>query len=309
MEGLFTQLIYHVFINENNPDVEYGSERRYSHRSYSHRSYSHRSLLLTVLGELVLPNGASAWTQTLIAVLAELGVGEKAARQTISRGMERGWLEGTKSGRRTRWSLTPQMEHTLSAGAARIYGFGQTETAWNGRWLLVTASLPQKQRNLRYAISTSMSWAGFGSLGHGWWISPRTSAESEMRQILAIPEVRDVSSFVARHGAVGDPSALASRAWDLASVRSEYEAFLADVDHLKRRREEGSGNAKSPAADLVALTHSWRSFPMSDPLLPEELLPQKWPGPQAVKAFKRLHDEWRTEAHQWWNHFESQVTN
>src|SRR5690242_14039810 len=84
---------------------------------------SARSLLLTVLGELVLPTGAPVWTSALLDLLADLGVAEKAARQAILRTADSGWIEPRRSGRETRWSLTPSGERLLREGTARIYGF------------------------------------------------------------------------------------------------------------------------------------------------------------------------------------------
>ena len=63
---------------------------------------SARSLLLTVLGEFVLPTGHPVWTATLIELLGELDVAEKAARQAIMRTADSGWIEGSRIGRETR---------------------------------------------------------------------------------------------------------------------------------------------------------------------------------------------------------------
>src|SRR5262245_18189502 len=42
---------------------------------------SAKALLLTVLGELVLPGGGAVWTQTVVQLLGRLDVGERNARQ------------------------------------------------------------------------------------------------------------------------------------------------------------------------------------------------------------------------------------
>ncbi|MDN5856618.1 MAG: PaaX family transcriptional regulator, partial [Actinomycetia bacterium] len=52
---------------------------------------SARSLLLTVLGELVLPAGEPVWTSSLLYVLKGVGVEEQTARQAIARGAAAGW--------------------------------------------------------------------------------------------------------------------------------------------------------------------------------------------------------------------------
>src|SRR6266699_6880467 len=77
---------------------------------------SARSVLFTVLGELVLPSGGSAWTSAFIDVLGRLGVEEKASRQALMRTAADGWLTSQRHGRRTLWALTPAAEEFLAEG-------------------------------------------------------------------------------------------------------------------------------------------------------------------------------------------------
>ena len=58
------------------------------------------SLLVTVLGELVLPAGGSALTSTFIDVLGRVGMEEKAVRQALMRAARDGWLASERTGRR-----------------------------------------------------------------------------------------------------------------------------------------------------------------------------------------------------------------
>src|SRR6266581_4339250 len=67
---------------------------------------SARGLLFTLLGEFVLPGDGTAWTSAVLAVLARLGIEEKATRQALMRTAAAGWLAAEKEGRRTRWRLT-----------------------------------------------------------------------------------------------------------------------------------------------------------------------------------------------------------
>jgi hypothetical protein len=75
-----------------------------------------RSLLLTVLGEFVLPRGGEVWTGTLVTALGTLGVEEKSARQALSRTAAEGLLEPARHGRRVRWSLTGAGDRLLREG-------------------------------------------------------------------------------------------------------------------------------------------------------------------------------------------------
>jgi phenylacetic acid degradation operon negative regulatory protein len=107
---------------------------------------SAKALLLTILGEFVLPHGGSAWTSTLVEALAAIGVEERNARQAAARLAEEGLVSRAKSGRRVRWQLTDQGRDLLVTGTARIYGFGRTDSPWDRRWLVVLCSVPEEQR-------------------------------------------------------------------------------------------------------------------------------------------------------------------
>ncbi|MGH9058200.1 MAG: PaaX family transcriptional regulator C-terminal domain-containing protein, partial [Acidimicrobiales bacterium] len=95
---------------------------------------SGRATLMTVLGELVLTGDGTAWTATLVEVLASLGVAEKNARQAIARLADQGFIAKEPAGRRVRWHLSAEGRDLLTTGTERIYGFLDHAAAWDGRW-------------------------------------------------------------------------------------------------------------------------------------------------------------------------------
>src|SRR4051794_31339864 len=143
---------------------------------------SARSLLLTVLGEFVLPAGRPLWTSTLIALLADLDVAEKAARQAIMRTADDGWIEPSRIGRETRWALTAAGTELLREGTERIYGFAAAGQPWDGRWLVLTVAGPESNRALRQRLRTRHGWAGLGSASPGVWVTPRVGREAAARR-------------------------------------------------------------------------------------------------------------------------------
>src|SRR3954471_7816218 len=74
---------------------------------------SARSLLLTVLGEFVLPAARPVRTAALLELLADVDVAEKAARQALMRTADSGWIASRRAGRESRWSLTEAGERLL----------------------------------------------------------------------------------------------------------------------------------------------------------------------------------------------------
>jgi phenylacetic acid degradation operon negative regulatory protein len=263
---------------------------------------SARSLLLTVLGEFVLPRDEPVWTQVLIDVLGRLGVEHKSARQALARTAAEGLLESDRAGRRVRWSLTAQGSSLLSDGASRIYGFGAPARPWAGRWLVLLVSVPEVRRQLRHRLRTRLAWAGLGSPAPGVWLTPDPDKQDEVASVLADLELTAVSSsFVGPFGTIGSERDVVAQAWDLAEVEEAYEGFL----------ETFGAAAAGPTGDILSsqihLVHSWRRFPFLDPKLPAELLPERWAGARAAAVFEQLHAGWEDQAQQEWDELVTQA--
>ncbi|MFF4252707.1 PaaX family transcriptional regulator C-terminal domain-containing protein [Streptomyces sp. NPDC001663] len=257
---------------------------------------SARSLLMTVLGEYVLPRGRPVWTSALVEALALFGVEEKSARQSLARTAAEGWLASERVGRRTRWALTPPGRRLLTEGAQRIYDFGSGERVWDGTWLVVLVSVPEAKRDLRHRVRTRLSWAGFGSPEPGVWITPRADREAEALGVLKeLGLADDAMSFTATYGAVGSEAAMVARAWDLSGVEDRYEAFIDEFTGLH------PADGDPVLHSLTLLVHEWRRFPFLDPRLPPKLLPAGWSGARATELFHGRHAEWTTAAQRRWD--------
>jgi phenylacetic acid degradation operon negative regulatory protein len=255
---------------------------------------SARSLLLTVLGEFVLPQAAPAWTQALVSALAEVGIEEKAARQALSRTAAEGLLVAERDGRRVRWQLTPSGTELLTDGAERIYGFGRSVDGWDGRWLVLTVSVPETQRRLRHSLRTRLTWAGLGSPVPGLWVTPDVSKGKEVASVVESLGV-EAFSFVGRFGEVGDYRRLVAEAWRLDEVEQRYAQFLATWGGATR-----GSNRAAHFRSQVQLVQQWRVVPFLDPGLPAQLLPEDWPGPAAAEYFRTAHGFFHSDAQAHW---------
>jgi phenylacetic acid degradation operon negative regulatory protein len=259
-----------------------------------------RSILLTVLGEYLLPRGEPVWQETLVAALGALGYSEQAARQALARSVRDGWLETERHGRRARVRLTSGTEQLLRSGAERIYGFGRP-WEWSGEWLIVVLRVPEVRRELRHQLRTQFAWAGLGSLGGGVWVTPHVDREAELKSLVGAGSDADVVSFHGRIGSLGDPRRVAEEAWDLDAVAEQYEEF-----HSRFRRTKPS----SPAATFRAMTelvHEWRKFPFIDPDLPAELLGWGLRRSRADALFRDRHERWDHTARAYFESLEAGV--
>jgi phenylacetic acid degradation operon negative regulatory protein len=277
-------------------DPEPGSRRPGLARGPSAHAY-----LLILLGDYSFDQSDAAWTTTVVDALGLVGFEEKAARKALARSAAAGLLTRGRDGRRTRWHLTPAGRETLSAARDRLFATGP-ERDWNGGWLILLASVPENHRNLRHRLRTSLSWAGFGSLGPGVWLSPHPSHATEARQVLAaLGEPVQSTLLHARLDNPDERQRLVTQAWDVAELDRQYRAF---VDRFAARKPRAPEQA---LADLAHLLYEWRRLLLADPGLPPNLLPPQWSGEQARHLLLDRHHRWREMARTWWQAREAQA--
>ena len=257
-----------------------------------------RSVLLTLLGEFVLPMPTGVWQETMINALSTLDYKTQAARQALARSVTAGWLRTERWGRRSRVHLTAETAAMLSTGAARIYSFG-SPWEWEGHWLLVVLRVPEERREIRHQMRTRLAWEGFGSMGGGLWITPHVEREGGLRDMTANGSVAELLSFRAELGTLGEPDRVIADAWDLDGVAAAYRGFIVQFGRLRPKTPEAMFRAQT------RLVHEWRKFPFLDPDLPEEMLPSGWPRSRAHAVFHERHALWHDAAQGYFRSLES----
>jgi len=259
-----------------------------------------KALLLTVLGEFVLPNGGGAWTSSLVAAADALGLGEKNARQALSRIKDQGLIESERHGRLVRWALTPAGRQLLETGTETIYSFGRRDVEWNGQWLTAHCPVAESRRAVRNELRAELRYLGFGELSASLLISPRVDRDPELRQVLERLGLLDESTIMwAQSANEAEEHQLVARAWNLDELATSYLGFT------KAHRSTETREPQMAFAALVALVHDWRRFPFIDPELPTKLLPSDWPGAPAVEMFHRQHAALSIAAQGWFAAAES----
>lgn len=266
-------------------------------------SASARSLLLTVLGEFALPRAEPVWTATVLDALGQFDVDERATRQALARTSAEGLLHSERHGRRTAWALSERGTALLTEGTARIYGFMRQPHAWDGKWLVLTVSIPESQRKLRHRLRTQLTWLGLGSPSSGLWVSPDTSKADEVSRVIDGLGLNEQSfAWVGPTAGIGDESQLVEAAWDLGDVEKRYLRFL---ESFEKRRSRSASEAFAAQVELV---QEWRRFPFLDPDLPRELLDHDWPGPRAAALFHDRHALWHRQAQQEWDRLQGDAS-
>lgn len=264
-----------------------------------------RSLLFTLYGDYVHPSGEEdVEVGALVRAAREFGVTGNALRSAISRMTREGWLEPDRSpGARPRYRLSARGLALIDEGIARIYG--RHRPTWDGRWLLVTYSLPEKRRGQRDRLRLGLTFLGFGSMGNGLFVSPHDQRRAVLDLIERSGAERDVTMH---HGTLewpDDPAQVVARAWDLRTLARRYDEFGGRLSALR---------SSVPADDADAfqrrfrLTHEFRRFPFADPDLPDVLLPPDWAGNRTRELFFEANAALRDAAMRHWRRIATSTT-
>ncbi|HUY49350.1 MAG TPA: PaaX family transcriptional regulator C-terminal domain-containing protein [Streptosporangiaceae bacterium] len=246
-------------------------------------------LLLTLLGDYWWRRAGPLPSAALVALLAEFGVSDSAARAALSRLTRNQLLVTSKSGRRTVVRLSERAARILDDGARQIFSFGRSSQPWDGMWSLVAFSVPEQNRAARDSLRKQLRWLGFAPLYDGLWVAPRDRAVEVLGQLAELG-ISTATAFRACTVPGVSPDGLPQRAWDLDNLRDRYERFIAHTGALQERTLAGQ---VSPVAALVTRTRimdEWRAFPELDPDLPDELLPDEWPRAAARELFTSSYD-------------------
>jgi len=246
-------------------------------------------LLLTLLGDYWWRRTESLPSAALVALLAEFGVSDSAARAALSRLTRNQLLVTSKSGRRTVVRLSARAAEILDEGGRHIFSFGRTVEPWDGMWSLVAFSIPEHNRAARDALRKQLRWLGFAPLYDGLWVSPRNHAIEVVAELAQLG-ITTATAFRATTVPGIGPDGLPQRAWDLDNLQDRYHGF---ITHTERLRERTLAGRVSPVEALVARTRvmgEWRAFPGLDPDLPSELLPSAWPRTSARELFTTTYD-------------------
>jgi phenylacetic acid degradation operon negative regulatory protein len=254
-------------------------------------------LLLTLLGDYWWQRTEPLPSAAIVALLAEFGVSDSAARAALSRLTRNGLLVTLRRGRRTYVQLSVRAAGVLDDGARRIFSFGRRPEAWDGMWSLVAFSIPEEHRAARDELRKALRWLGFAPLYDGLWVSPRDHA-GEVIERLKDLGITTATAFRATAlplpaGAMplgAAPLDIPSRAWDLSGLRARYEEFTTFAGQLRDQTEAGQVSVADALVARTRVMNEWRAFPAMDPDLPDELLPAAWPRATARELFIACYD-------------------
>ena len=219
--------------------------------------------------------------------MAEFGLSEQAVRQAVSRMSRQGWLTAGKQGNRAYYALTPQGIKRVEAISPRIY---EPAAEWDGRWRLLTYSIPETNRDRRDRLRKDLTLLGLAPVSASTWISPRDVIRAVRETIEAQELQTHVHFFVADYAGPLSDRDLLAKYWDVGAIAAAYREFIAYYEpRIQRERETAGLTPEAAFVERLWLVQDFRRFVYLDPGLPSALLPPHWPGSVASALFREYY--------------------
>lgn len=145
---------------------------------------------------------------------------------------------------------------------------------WDGTWVTLIITSVGVDPKTRAAMRTTLQQNRFGELREGVWLRPDNLEVALPKNVMKRIRVL--------HSRDDDPAVLARRLWDLPAWARTAERLLDDM-----------ATASDTPGRFVAAAGMVRHL-LTDPVLPDELLPSDWPAKALRDSYARFADELAT---------------
>ena len=242
---------------------------------------SARSVLVTVLGDSVLPVTKTVWLSSLFELARPFGFSERLVRTSLFRLAAEDWVSNERVGRRSRYSLTRLAVSEFEDADRRIYS--HTPFEWDGWWTIAIVDSPLTPAAERERIIRHLRWHGFVALGRGLLASPSVMPQS-LHQLLELIEFSGV--VPAGRAELGDVDGLVANgffaeAFRTSETESAYRSFIERYRPWHDGGLDGSIDPLDAFALRTMLIHDLRKIRLRSPDMPRQLLPPDWVGNEA----------------------------
>lgn len=214
-----------------------------------------RSVVLSVL---LGAHPAWATAAELIRLTSDFGIRESTVRVALTRMVSAGDLVRSEDGYRLADRLLARQRRQDDA----ITPAGR---AWDGSWLTLVVTSTGNDAKTRAGLRNQLQDKRFAELREGVWMRPDN---------VALDLGRDIATRVRILRARDDrPAELAAELWDLDGWAATGTRLLTDM----AQADDVPGRFIVAAAMVRHL--------LTDPVLPDELLPASWPGAELRSAY------------------------
>ncbi|GAB3217254.1 PaaX family transcriptional regulator C-terminal domain-containing protein [Mycolicibacterium hippocampi] len=215
-----------------------------------------RSVVLSVL---LGAHPAWATAAQLLLLTGDFGIRESTVRVALTRMVGAGDLVRSEDGYRLSDRLLARQRRQDDAINPR-------RRAWDGTWTVLVITTVGTEARARAAMRNSLQDKRFAELREGVWIRPdnvEVDLGAEVGERVRVLRARDEA-----------PGELAAQLWDLSGWADAGRQMLTAM----AAAPDVPGRFTVAAAMVRHL--------LTDPVLPDELLPDDWPGAALRKAYE-----------------------
>jgi len=233
--------------------------------------------------------------QEIAGVGIALGFSEQSLRMALTRLVEQSVAANTGRGR---YRLSPSGE-AMRDEVRKWRHLDDVAKPWSGAWIGVfDASVPRSDRAALRRHERAMRLRGFRELQSGLWIRPANLRNSvdELREHLRALGLHPAALVVGLHDFDDEARAKATSLWDTAAMLATYRALAEELLASKSKLERLP--LDTAAAESMVLGRDVIRHINLDPVLPEELMPQR-----ALSNLIRVMTDYDQNARQIWRRF------
>jgi phenylacetic acid degradation operon negative regulatory protein len=239
------------------------------------RPFTARSVLASALLGMEPPELPVA---QLVRLSGLFGISDNRARVALSRMVAAG--EATTDGSGS-YRLSGHLRDRQARQAASRSG---STTRYVGQWRLVVVITAGSTADVRLVRRRVLSFARLAEMREGVWIRPDNVP-------LRLPdELSPDVEVMAAHPS--EPHRLVKRLWDLPAWSDRAERLVDAMAAL-------GPDSRDHLAPGFELSASVLRHLQADPLLPEELLPSRWPGRRLRQDYDRWDARYRATLREW----------
>ncbi len=214
-----------------------------------------RSVVLSVL---LGAHPAWASAADLIRLTGDFDIKEVTLRVALTRMVSAGDLVRSADGYRLSDRLLARQRRQDDSMRPQL-------RPWQGSWTTLIVTSVGTDARTRAVLRTTLHHKRFGELREGVWMRPdnlELDLDSDVRERVRIVQAHDE-----------DPAELAGQLWDLPAWAHTGQRLLDDMA------------AATDVPDRFVTAAGMVRHLLTDPVLPDELLPSTWPGPRLRAAY------------------------
>lgn len=243
------------------------------------------TLLKLMFSEALAFGQKTQWLGSVIALLEPLGFQERTVRTALFRLAESKLIKIERHGRRSQCALTPSaaaatlaVRQRLNIPPARRFNEDWTMLVHTGGFSAARYAITRKQLlELDYCLLAPNLMARPASYTRG--IQPGEAHG------LALFEVNGSQLAAATRQPL-----FGKMDWDLETPRELYQQFQQRFTQLRAMlHKRGAFTDQQAYMIRLLVSHGYQHCRRSDPLLPQELLPEDWPAMAAYQTYVALY--------------------